>query len=313
MVCQEPSFTSNWESPFLWPFFRFSEPFLLSFAGPKLKPSSLGLIVSLAHFTMRIRSENEKPLNHALQRPGHMVAIHALLQAWSLSSGSRRHQALPQMDAHKRKDYQSSYDVVADEYVRRIFGELQDKPLDRELLDRFAASVRGVGPACDIGCGPGHVARYLHDRGIEVCGVDLSPAMVERARRLVPGVDFQPGDMMALDAPDGAWAGIAAFYSIIHIPRGDMAQVMREFRRVLRPGGILLLAFHIGDDTIHLDEWWGQKVYIDFFFFRSDEVAGYLRAAGFEIEEIIEREPYPDVEHQSRRAYIFARRPKTNS
>jgi hypothetical protein len=74
---------------------------------------------------------------------------------------------------------------------------------------------------------------------------------------------------------------------------------------------MMLLAFHIGHDTIHLDEWWGRRVSVDFFFFRSDEVAGYLRAAGFEIEEIIEREPYPEVEHQSRRAYIFAGKPKS--
>jgi SAM-dependent methyltransferase len=216
------------------------------------------------------------------------------------------------MDAHKRKDFQTSYDLVADEYVRRIFEELHHKPLDRQLLDRFAASVRDLGPACDMGCGPGHIARYLRDRGVEVCGVDLSPAMVERARRLTPGVEFRQGDLMTLDEADGAWAGIAAFYSIIHIPRGDLAQALREFWRVLRPGGILLLAFHLGDDSIHLEEWWGQKVCVDFFFFRSDEVATYLREAGFDIEEIIEREPYPDIEHQSRRAYIFARRPKPN-
>ena len=134
--------------------------------------------------------------------------------------------------------------------------------------------------------------------------------MVERARRLTPDVEFRQGDMLALDAPDGAWAGIAAFYSIIHIPRSDMGRALGELRRVLRPGGLLLLAFHIGDETIHLDEWWGQKVCVDFFFFRPDEMAGYLSAAGFEIEEIIEREPYPDVEHPSRRAYIFARRPR---
>jgi len=217
------------------------------------------------------------------------------------------------MDAQDRKEYKTSYDLVADEYVRRIFDELQHKPLDRQLLDRFAASVRDVGPVCDMGCGPGHVARYLHEHGVQVCGVDLSPAMVERARRLVPGVEFRQGDMMALDAPDAAWAGIVAFYSIIHIPRDDMAQALGELRRVLQPGGMLLLAFHIGDDTIHLDEWWGQKVCVDFFFFGSDEVADYLHATGFEIEEIIEREPYPDIEHQSRRGYIFARRPKTNA
>ena len=213
------------------------------------------------------------------------------------------------MDAHKRSDYQSSYDRVADEYVLRIFDELRHKPLDRQLLDRFAASVRDVGPACDLGCGPGHVARYLYERGVEVCGVDLSPAMVERASRFTPGIEFRHGDMMAMDAPDGAWAGIAAFYSIIHVPPDDLAGAMSELLRVLRPGGLLLLAFHIGDDAIHLDEWWGQRVCIDFFFFRSDEMAGCLRATGFEIEEIIERDPYPEVEHQSRRAYIFPRRP----
>src|SRR5436190_8040760 len=213
------------------------------------------------------------------------------------------------MNPPEANSCQASYDMVADEYARRIFDELQHKPLDRQLLDRFAASVRDVGPACDMGCGPGHVARYLHGHGIQVCGIDLSPAMVERARRLTPGIEFRQGDMMALDALDGAWAGIAAFYSIIHVHRGDITQALGELRRVLRPGGILLLAFHIGDDTIHLNEWWGHKVSVDFFFFRPDEVAGCLRATGFEIEEIIEREPYPDVEHQSRRAYIFARRP----
>ena len=116
------------------------------------------------------------------------------------------------MDAQRRNDCQTSYDQVADEYVRRFFDELQHKPLDRQLLDRFAASVRDLGPACDVGCGPGHVARYLHERGVHVSGVDLSPAMVERARRLTPAVEFRQGDMTALAAPDGAWAGIVAFY-----------------------------------------------------------------------------------------------------
>jgi SAM-dependent methyltransferase len=160
-----------------------------------------------------------------------------------------------------------------------------------------------------MGCGPGHVARHLHEQGIQVCGVDLSAQMIERARQLSPAIDFRQGDMLALDAADESWAGIAAFYSIIHIPRGDLLQALGELRRVLRPGGLLLLAFHIGDETVHLDEWWDHKVCVDFFFFRSEEMAQFLRRAGFEVEEIIERDPYPDVEHPSRRSYIFARRP----
>ena len=208
---------------------------------------------------------------------------------------------------------QASYDAVADEYVRRIYDELQHKPLDRQLLDRFAASVREIGPACDMGCGPGHVTRYLHEHGVQICGIDLSPGMVERARLLNPGIEFRAGDMMALAEADGVYAGIAAFYSLIHIPRGDMVRTLRQLHRVLLPGGLMLLAFHIGEQTIHLDEWWDQKVCVDFHFFQSAEMADWLRAAGFEIKEIIEREPYPEIEHQSRRCYLFARQPKAGS
>jgi len=212
------------------------------------------------------------------------------------------------MDDETRRHCRSSYDAVADEYVRRIFDELKDKPLDRQLLDRFAADVRNVGPACDLGCGPGHVARYLHEQGVHVCGIDLSPVMVEQARRLTPAVEFRQGDLSALDVADAAWAGIAAFYSLIHIPNSDLPQALGELRRVLRPDGLLLAAFHIGDETVHLDEWWGHTVSVDFHFFQPEEMESRLREAGFVIEETIERDPYPEVEHQSRRCYIFARR-----
>lgn len=214
------------------------------------------------------------------------------------------------MDNQKLRDVQTSYDRVAEEYIKRIFDELKHKPLDCQLLDRFAASVQSLGPVCDLGCGPGHVARYLSEHQVQVCGVDLSPEMVKRAQQLNPGIEFKQGNMLSLDIEDDAWGGIAAFYSLIHIPRSEVVRALREMKRALRPEGWLLLAFHIGDDTLHLEEWWGQKVSVDFFFFRPNEMAEHLTSVGFEIEEMIEREPYPDVEHQSRRAYIFARKPK---
>jgi trans-aconitate methyltransferase len=162
---------------------------------------------------------------------------------------------------------QASYDAVADEYTRRIANELEHKPFDRDLLDRFARELAGRGPVCDLGCGPGHVTRYLHERGVDVFGLDLSPAMVAEAQRLNPAIPFQQGDMHALDAPDAAWAGIAALYSLIHIPRAEQVGVLRELRRVLMPGGPLLLSFHIGSEVRHLDDWWGRPVSVDFIFF----------------------------------------------
>lgn len=206
-------------------------------------------------------------------------------------------------------DVAGSYDRVADEYVRRIYDELRHKPFDRQRLDAFAARLRDRGPVCDLGCGPGHVARYLHERGVTVCGIDLSPVMIERARQLNPGIAFTQGDMRTLAVPDGAWAGITAFYSLIHILRSELVPTLRELRRALRAGGVLLLAFHLGDEVLHLDEWMGHAVDVDFVFFRTEEMLSALGSAGFAVEEAIERDPYPDVEHQSRRAYITARAP----
>ncbi len=208
---------------------------------------------------------------------------------------------------------EDSYNRVAAEYAQRISGELEHKPLDRQLLDRFATRVEDLGPVCDLGCGPGHVARYLHERGVQVMGLDLSAGMVEQARRLNPSIEFRQGNMLSLDIEDGALGGIVAFYSIIHVPRAEIAVALAEMKRVLRPGSVLLLAFHVGDETVHLDEWWGQRVSVDFLFFRPEEITNSLQMAGFEIEEVVEREPYPDVEHQSRRAYIFAKKPELAS
>jgi ubiquinone/menaquinone biosynthesis C-methylase UbiE len=213
----------------------------------------------------------------------------------------------------KVNEVQSSYDRVADEYVRHVSEELRHKPLDRQLLDKFADKVRDAGLACDLGCGPGQVARYLHQRGIAVCGVDLSPGMVKRARQLTPGIDFHQGDMTALDMPDGSWAGIAAFYAIVNLPPSDVKQALREMHRVLRPGGVLLLTFHIGKEVSHVEDLWGCAVSLDFYFFRTADVESYLRAPGFAIDETFERDPYgPEVEYQSRRAYIFAHKPSRN-
>lgn len=68
-----------------------------------------------------------------------------------------------------------SYDSAAEAYAQHLASELDRKPLDRHLLNRFAEEVRGRGLVADIGCGPGHVARYLHDRGVSIVGIDLSP------------------------------------------------------------------------------------------------------------------------------------------
>jgi SAM-dependent methyltransferase len=201
-----------------------------------------------------------------------------------------------------------SYDRIAEEYARRIFGELRHKPLDRELLDRFARETNRRGDVCDMGCGPGHVARYLRDAGASIFGLDLSPGMLAQARKLSPDIPFREANMMSLTIADGTLAGIAAFYAIVNISRQSLPLVFREMQRTLLPDGLLLLAFHAGDEVLREEELWGKNISLDFLFFQPSEIRLGLEAAGFTIEEVIEREPYPEVEYQSRRAYIFARK-----
>jgi SAM-dependent methyltransferase len=206
---------------------------------------------------------------------------------------------------------QTSYDQVAGDYAEKFKDEMDDKPFDRDCLDRLVREVGELGPICDMGCGPGQIARYLHRKGAATLGVDLSSRMVGEAQRLNPEIHFHQGDMLALPDIDNSWGGIAAFYCIIHIPRQKIVDALREMKRVLKPGGILLVTFHIGEEVKHLDDWWGKTVNLDFAFYQTEEMEMWLNEAGFGLEETLEREPNPEVEVATRRAYIFAKKHTT--
>ncbi|HEU0078325.1 MAG TPA: class I SAM-dependent methyltransferase [Longimicrobiaceae bacterium] len=203
------------------------------------------------------------------------------------------------------------YDAVAREYAEQFADELAHKPRDRALLERFAGEVRGAGPVYDLGCGSGgQTTAFLHGLGVDARGMDLSPAAVAEAARRHPDIPFDAGDMLALPLPDGAAAGIVAFYAIVHFSPDQLRTALREMHRVIQPGAPLLLSYHVGEQVVHVDEMFGRRASVDFLFHPVDDVEAALREAGFEGVETIVRDPYPE-EHPSRRAYVFARRPVT--
>ncbi len=199
-----------------------------------------------------------------------------------------------------------SYDQIASEYTARIADELAGKPLDRALLHAFAEQVGVLGPIGDLGCGPGHVAAFLASAGAMVEGIDLSRGMIEQACQRYPSLAFLQGDMRSLAVADAIYGGICAFYSIIHLTPAELIPAFQEWWRVLRPGGWVLVAFHIGDTVLHMDQMWEQPVDLDFRFLQPDAIAAALEQAQFRIEAVVRRVPYPDIEHQSDRAYLLA-------
>jgi SAM-dependent methyltransferase len=206
----------------------------------------------------------------------------------------------------------AAYDAVAADYAEHFRTELEAKPLGRAMLAAFAELVRatGAGPVADVGCGPGRVTAHLHSLGLTAFGVDLSPGMVAVARRAHPDLRFDEGSMTALDLPDGAVRGIVAWYSIIHIPPERLPAAFGEFRRVLAPGGRLLLAFQVGDEALHLTEGFGHAISLDFYRLSPDRVAGLLEQAGFVVDARLLREP--DETEKVPQAHLLARMPETS-
>lgn len=201
---------------------------------------------------------------------------------------------------------EKTYDAVAEEYAIEFIGEHEKKPKDQVVLRKFARLIGDRTPIWDLGCGPGQTTGYLTRLGLEISGLDLSEKTVEQARAMHPGIHFQKGNMLGLDFRNDSLAGVVSFYAIVHFSREQVQKAFREIYRVLAPGGIFLLTYHIGGETIHLDTFLSKCVDIDLMFFTTDFISRCLKESGFEKIETIEREPYPDVEYQSRRAYVFS-------
>jgi ubiquinone/menaquinone biosynthesis C-methylase UbiE len=227
----------------------------------------------------------------------------------------------PRMDASagdrgRAGGVRAAYDAVAHAYHAQLGDELERKPLDRALLEAFI-ELAGAGTIADVGCGPGHVTRFLAARHADVIGIDLSPNMIGIARQHGPTQAFTVGSMTELPVADDSWSGAIALYSIIHLSAEERAIACRELARTVRAGGWLLVAFHIDSpdfaagEVNHLTNWFGQTVDLDGYFLEPADVVQDIEAAGFVVTSTLIRHANPDVEYPSRRSYVLAQRAPT--
>ena len=207
----------------------------------------------------------------------------------------------------------AGYDLIAEQYTQKFRTELDDAPLDRALLAGFAEMVRRDHPdprVLEVGSGPGGIAAHLHRLGLTIAGIDLSPVMVEIARREHTGISFEIGEMGALEVADGSLAGVVAWYSLIHVPAARRLRVIGEFHRVLRPGGYALLAFQVGDETLHFDEAFGHRLSLDFHRLQPDAIIALLEEAGLELTARLVRAPEPNTAATKvPQSFLIARKP----
>ena len=141
-------------------------------------------------------------------------------------------------DAERLRDYERrSHDALASGY-RDFFARVTALAI-APLLD--AARVRRGTRLLDVASGPGFVAAAARERGARAVGVDLSPRMVEVARTLHAGIDFDEADVEHLPFADGAFDAVVCNFGIGHFPNPDLA--VAECLRVLHSGGHIAFAW----------------------------------------------------------------------
>jgi ubiquinone/menaquinone biosynthesis C-methylase UbiE len=205
----------------------------------------------------------------------------------------------------------NAYDRAAGEYAAKFWNEFEHKHFDRILLSWFAQQIPENETVLEIGAGPGEVSGYLSCLGTRCTGTDLSEKMVEQARQYFPDVPFEVQDFTCLTYPDGSFAAVVGYYAIVNLTMDEIRRGFVEVRRVLKENGLFLFTFHIaeGEEKTDVPSFFvPDGGPLTFYYFQVDEMKALVESLGFEVVDILVRDPYPDVEFQSKRAYFLLRR-----
>lgn len=212
----------------------------------------------------------------------------------------------------RRVEVRRAYDTIAEDYAATFPGTEPEADLDLAVLEDFTRRVLeadGTSRVLDAGCGTGRIARRLADRGCAVTGIDLSPGMLAMARRDHPDLEVAQGSVTDLPFPEAAFDGVLCWYSLIHLTDDELPVALAEVARVLRPGGLVLVAFQKGEGTWDVGAGLrerGHDVELVRFPRSPKVVLDALAAAGFGKEARLVREPL-GAETQGQ-AFVIARR-----
>jgi uncharacterized protein YceH (UPF0502 family) len=204
----------------------------------------------------------------------------------------------------------AAYAAVAESYAEQLSDELAALPFESWLLRRVV-ELSGNAPVIEVGTGPGHVAAFLAEAGADATGLDLTPEMVDEARRRYPGVSYQVGDLRRLVRPpthDG-WGAVLAWYSLIHLAESELPAAIASLARPLRANGWLVLALHTGADVRTVTDWFGHEIDLDFVLHDRAAILAVVEQTGLVDIEWYHRGPFTARGETTERLYVLARKP----
>lgn len=199
------------------------------------------------------------------------------------------------------------YDLTAAEYSKVFLNELDHKPFDRNILDRFSEMICANGLIYDLGCGSGQITKYISDKNRHtITGLDFSENMIKTARKTFPEIKFEVDDMLNSKLSSSSANGILAFYAIVHFDYEQAKIALQEWYRALKDDGYCLFSFHIGEEEIYVEKFLDvEGASANFRLLNIDKILSIAEEEGFKVVDAVIRYPYKDVEYPSKRAYII--------
>jgi ubiquinone/menaquinone biosynthesis C-methylase UbiE len=210
-----------------------------------------------------------------------------------------------------KKSINKAYDDAADDYATKFWNEIEQKNLDCVLLRWLADQIPPSEKILEIGSGPGEVSGYLSRFHGGCIGTDLSEQMIRNAKKYFPKVRFEVQDFFNLSYAGSSLAAVVAFYAIVNLTKEEIAKVLAEAKRVLKPNGILLFTFHVRKTkrTLTIARFFAKNNKLSFYLYTVEEIRRLTKSLEFEPIDVITRYPYKEVEYPTTRAYFILRKP----
>ncbi len=181
----------------------------------------------------------------------------------------------------------NSYNRIANEYVERDKGVIDETPDVQQALDSFLELLPHTSRVLDLGTGGGRDSRYLFTHGCAVVGVDISNSLIEKAREIEPRIDYKIMDFEKLEFPETSFDGVWANASLHHIPKAHLGPVLKSIYNVLKAEGTLFIKVKQGaGEELVGEEKFGKEIQRYFSFYTADELRAAVKANGFVVERI---------------------------
>lgn len=253
----------------------------------------------------------EEPLVEQLpRRPGQQDArwVHLLGEVPAASDAVvevDREQVLAVGTQQRDAQVRATYAAVADAYQEQFATRLDERPIERWLLDRVA-ELAWERPVADVGAGTGSVTAHLSHVGAEVTGYDFSPEMLAIARRAHPELRFEEADQRRLLRPPAAagWGAIVSWYSMVHCAPSEVGELVAYLANLLDEEGILAVALHAGAAVETTTQWLGVGVTTPWVRHDPAQVRAAFVAAG-----LVEIETYVEVSEERDHLFVLGQRP----